>query len=143
MSFILSRIKYLSQHQKLTQTRVYRSLPPPIQPRSAEDTYRHGSLSDYSDYSSDEDDSDDQYYSRQQPPTSASSSSGTALPGTNARSYAAYVQEDDRRGGGKGLLEEPEEDEAYDPFADPDDGAETYEVMTPGISDKRMEWKEV
>ncbi|GAA5955080.1 hypothetical protein JCM3765_003187 [Sporobolomyces pararoseus] len=121
------------------------SLPPPIQPRSAEDTYRHGSLSDYSDYSSDEDDSDDQYYSRQQqqPPTSASSSSGTALPGTNARSYAAYVQEDDRRGGGKGLLEEPEEDEAYDPFADPDDGAETYEVMTPGISEKRMEWKEV
>lgn len=128
------------------------SLPPPIQPRSAEDTYRHGSLSDYSDYSSDEDDDDSEdYYSRQrQPPTSASSSSGTALPGTNARSYAAYVQEDDRRqgGGDKGLLaqkeeEEEEDDDAYDPFADPDDGAETYEVMTPGISDKRMEWKEV
>ncbi|GAA5893253.1 Lsb5p [Sporobolomyces salmoneus] len=121
------------------------TLPPPIQPRSAEDTYRHGSLSDYSDYSSEEDsDSDSSYPSHSHPPTSASSSSGTALPGTNARSYAAYVQDDTRGADGKGLL--AEEEEEYDPFADPDDdqaGGGTYEVMTPGIQDKRMEWKEV
>ncbi|GAA5927868.1 Lsb5p [Sporobolomyces koalae] len=135
------------------------SLPPPIQPRSAEDTYRHGSLSDYSDYSSDEDSSEDAHYYNQQssrpsqstssrtPPTSASSSSGQALPGTNARTYAAYVQEDERRGGQKLLNqdedeEEGGEDDSFDPFADPEDG--TFEVMTPGIStNKRMEWKEI
>ncbi|GAA6008923.1 hypothetical protein JCM11491_003836 [Sporobolomyces phaffii] len=127
------------------------ALPPPIQPRSADDTYRHGSLSDYSDYSSDEDDEDDDdSVAARAPPTSAASSTGTALPGTSARTYAAYVQDDDRRlGTGTGLLSH---DDEYDPFADPDDDGESaYEVLTPGIAsdsprhhqNKRMEWKEV
>ncbi|ORY66925.1 hypothetical protein BCR35DRAFT_308360 [Leucosporidium creatinivorum] len=113
------------------------TLPPPIEPRNPGDDYTHGSLSDYSDYSS----SDGEEY-HGAPPTSASSSSATnAYPQTSARSYAQYIQQDDERTGkGKGLLEEPDED---DPFADPDDGASLYSVATPGIQDKRMEWKEV
>jgi len=111
---------------------IHSALPPPIQPRSAEDTYRHGSLSDYSDYDS-SDAEDDTHYSRQ--PTSTNS---------DARNYAAYVQDDDRVGGkGKGLLAQEEEDDPFaDPFAD-ENGGNDFEVMTPGISDKRMEWKEV
>ncbi|GAA5880204.1 hypothetical protein JCM1840_004877 [Sporobolomyces johnsonii] len=127
------------------------SLPPPIQPRSAEDTYRHGSLSDYSDYDSSSDASDGYSSDEGVPipssraPTSASSSAGNALPHSNARSYAQYIQEDDQRlGRGKGLLhEEPAANDEDDPFADPDDGASAYEVMTPGIPDKRIEWKEI
>lgn len=48
------------------------------------------------------------------------------------------------------MLAEGEDEDDYDPFADPDEvggggggGGGGYEVMTPGISDKRMEWKEV
>lgn len=139
------------------------ALPPPIQPRSAEDTYRHGSLSDYSDYSSDSDDEDYYAHHRPSPPTttttttgapanatSASSSSGTQLPGANAKSYAAYVQHEGNQARG-GLLNSSNNDDddddgndgEYDPFADPDDDADAYQVLTPGISDKRMEWKEV
>lgn len=73
---------------------------------------------------------------------------GGPAPGASgdsrARSYAAYVQEEDARlGKGKGLLEPEGED---DPFADPFGDGEAvsgYEVMTPGIQEKRMEWKEV
>ncbi|GAA5904677.1 hypothetical protein JCM6882_008344 [Rhodosporidiobolus microsporus] len=126
------------------------SLPPPIQPHSAEDVYTHGSLSDYSDYSSDEDYSSDASV-RAGPSASTSTSTSAAAPAagaTPARSYAQYVREEDERTGkGKGLLEEPEED---DPFADPfgdsaeaGDAASAYEVLTPGISDKRQEWREV
>ncbi|GAA5824446.1 hypothetical protein JCM10212_001456, partial [Sporobolomyces blumeae] len=127
------------------------SLPPPIQPRSAEDTYRHGSLSDYSDYSSDEDDDASDGPSARVP-TSAGSSTGTALPGASAKSYAAYIQHDAAGASARqqrGLLQEEddEDDNAQgddDPFADPDpDEAGAYEVMTPGINDKRMEWREV
>lgn len=128
--------------QSSSLTTVYPSLysstlPPPIQPRNPGDDYTHGSLSDYSDYSSS--DGEDFHGA---PPTSASSSSATnAYPETSARSYAQYIQQDDERTGkGKGLLEEPDEN---DPFADPDDGASLYSVATPGIQDKRMEWKEV
>ena len=35
-----------------------------------------------------------------------------------------------------------EEDPFADPFAD-GNGASEYEVMTPGIADRRMEWREV
>lgn len=45
-----------------------------------------------------------------------------------------------REGKGKGLLTEAEED---DPFADPEDGASLYSVATPGIQEKRMDWREV
>ncbi|BGP15067.1 hypothetical protein JCM10213_002789 [Rhodosporidiobolus nylandii] len=106
------------------------SLPPPIQPRSAEDTYTHGSLSDYSDYSSDDSSS------------SASMRAGQSSS-TPARSYAQYVREEDERTGkGKGLLQAQEDD--ADPFADPfaDDGASAYEVMTPGVQE-RKEWREI
>lgn len=46
--------------------------------------------------------------------------------------------DDEVEGKGKGLLEEDD-----DPFADPDDGASVSEVGTPGIVDRRMEWREV
>ncbi|BGO90721.1 hypothetical protein NBRC10512v2_002974 [Rhodotorula toruloides] len=114
------------------------SLPPPIQPRSPEDAYTHGSLSDYSDYSSEDDYSDDEASSR---PAHAGGS-GT----TPARSYAQYVrQEDERTGTGKGLLDpSAQEDPFADPFADQEgDDASAYEVMTPGIHDKRQEWREI
>ncbi|BGP31194.1 hypothetical protein JCM10296v2_002958 [Rhodotorula toruloides] len=114
------------------------SLPPPIQPRSPEDAYTHGSLSDYSDYSSEEDHSDDDAPSH---PAHASGS-GT----TPARSYAQYVrQEDERTGTGTGLLDpSAQEDPFADPFADQEgDDASAYEVMTPGIHDKRQEWREI
>ncbi|GAA5986606.1 hypothetical protein JCM10908_003821 [Rhodotorula pacifica] len=106
------------------------SLPPPIQPHSAEDTYRHGSLSDFSDYSSD--DGEEVGYHP------APDSHGA----TPARSYAAYVREEDHRASsGAGAQQAEEEDPFADPFADSNAG--DYEVLTPGISDKRMEWKEV
>jgi hypothetical protein len=39
-------------------------------------------------------------------------------------------------------LEEPDEED--DPFADPfEDGASIYSVMTPGIVEKRLDWKEL
>lgn len=117
------------------------SLPAPIAPRDADDDYRHGGLSDYSDdYSS----SDSDYYApRGTGAAGPSTGSGTgSQPATNARSYAQFIQQDDERTGkGKGLLAEPEED---DPFADPEDGASLYSVQTPGINqDKRMDWREV
>lgn len=88
--------------------------------------YRHGSLSDFSDYSSDEEGDDvvDDY------PTPDPHGA------TPARSYAAYVREEDHRAAAA---------EEEDPFADPfaDSNAGEYEVLTPGITDKRMEWKEV
>ncbi|GAA6005463.1 Lsb5p [Rhodotorula paludigena] len=105
------------------------SLPPPIQPRSAEDTYTHGSLSDFSDYSSEDD------YSSDESVRAGPSASGT----TPARSYAAYVREEDERTGKHKAVEE---DPFADPFAD-SNGAGEYEVLTPGIQDKRMEWKEI
>ncbi|GAA6037811.1 hypothetical protein JCM8097_005050 [Rhodosporidiobolus ruineniae] len=125
------------------------SLPPPIQPRSAEDTYTHGSLSDYSDYSSDDSYSSNSSSIRAGPSASTSAAGGSGSGTTSARAYAQYVREEDQRGGkGKGLLAAPEEDEdgGEDPFADPfadGDGASAYEVLTPGIADKRQEWKEI
>jgi len=104
------------------------ALPPPIQPRSAEDTYRHGSLSDYSDYSSDDDYSSD---------ASRGPSQHSA-----AGSYAAQVREERGKGPLAQQEHEPEEDPFADPFAD-GNGASEYEVMTPGIADRRMEWREV
>lgn len=104
------------------------SLPPPIQPLSSEDMYRHGSLSDFSDYSSEEEGDDDvDDYSAAPDPHGA----------TPARSYAAYVREEDHRAAAAADME--------DPFADPfaDSNAGDYEVLTPGIAEKRMEWKEV
>ena len=101
------------------------SLPPPIQPRSAEDTYRHGSLSDFSDYSSDDDYSSDASHGPSQH--------------SAAGSYAAQVREE--RAKGPLAAQEAEEDPFADPFADSNAG--DYEVLTPGITDKRMEWKEV
>ncbi|BGP23840.1 hypothetical protein JCM10295v2_002741 [Rhodotorula toruloides] len=114
------------------------SLPPPIQPRSPEDAYTHGSLSDYSDYSSEDDYSDDEAPSR----TAQASGSGT----TPARTYAQYVREEDQwTGTGKGLLDpSAQEDPFADPFADQEgDDASAYGVMTPGIHDKRQEWREI
>lgn len=102
------------------------SLPPPIQPRSAEDTYRHGSLSDFSDYSSDDDYSSDASHGPSQH--------------SAAGSYAAQVREE--RAKGPLAAQEAEEDPFADPFAD-GNGAGEYEVMTPGIQDRRMEWREV
>ncbi|GAA6046344.1 hypothetical protein JCM3770_004874 [Rhodotorula araucariae] len=102
------------------------SLPPPIQPRSAEDTYTHGSLSDYSDYSSDE-----EYSSDVSDGPSRHSAAG---------SYAAQVREE--RTKGPLAAQEGAEDPFADPFAD-GNGASEYEVMTPGIADRRMEWREV
>ncbi|GAA6004935.1 hypothetical protein JCM10207_008456 [Rhodosporidiobolus poonsookiae] len=113
------------------------SLPPPIQPRSAEDTYTHGSLSDYSDYSSE----DDGYSSDSSSIRAGASGGGGTTP---ARSYAQYVREEDERGGkSKALL--AEEDPFADPFADENagDDASVYEALTPGIAEKRQEWKEV
>ncbi|GAA5971779.1 hypothetical protein JCM11641_001510 [Rhodosporidiobolus odoratus] len=114
------------------------SLPSPIQPRSAEDSYTHGSLSDFSDYSSDDGDA-----------SSDSSSIRAGAGSTPARSYAQYVREEDQRTGkGKGLLAEPEEEE--DPFADPfadssaaADGMGDYETMAPGPGQHRQEWREI
>lgn len=111
------------------------SLAPPIHPTSsAVDEGNHGTLSDYSDYSSS--DGEDYPSHRGAPPTSASASfpsastSGGGLEesASDARSYARYIQED-KADGSKGLLEEEE-----DPFADP---------STPGIADSRMNWREV
>lgn len=47
-------------------------------------------------------------------------------------------EEDERTGKHKAV----EEDPFADPFAD-SNGAGEYEVLTPGIQDKRMEWKEI
>jgi hypothetical protein len=54
-------------------------------------------------------------------------------------------QEDERTGTGKGLLDpSAQEDPFADPFADQEgDDASAYEVMTPGIHDKRQEWREI
>ncbi|GAA5822093.1 hypothetical protein JCM11251_004855 [Rhodosporidiobolus azoricus] len=121
------------------------SLPPPIEPRSAEDTYTHGSLSDYSDYSSStESDYDSDASVRAGPSASTSAGAGPSAA-TPARSYAQYVREEDQRAGkGQGLLATPTEDDPFaDPFADQDETASAYEVLTPGIADKRGEWKEI
>ncbi|SCZ97800.1 BZ3500_MvSof-1268-A1-R1_Chr7-3g09597 [Microbotryum saponariae] len=129
-------------------------LPPPIVPRSREDTYRHGSLSDYSDSEDDYLSSDGEpYHGAGAPPTSASASTSAAgqhanasavASGGSAKSYAQFIQAEDRKAGkGKGLFNEPEED---DPFADPtdDDGASLMSVNTPGLNEgKRMDWKQI
>ncbi|KAK4055658.1 hypothetical protein OIV83_000204 [Microbotryomycetes sp. JL201] len=114
------------------------ALPNPIQPRSAEDEFRLGSLSDYSDYSSDSD--DERYYG-----SGAQASSSSAMAsgqGMSARSYAQFIQDEDERGGKrKGLLE----DQGDDPFADPDDDASLISAPTPGVGteNQRMEWREI
>ncbi|GAA5887343.1 hypothetical protein JCM3774_004577 [Rhodotorula dairenensis] len=92
--------------------------------------YRHGSLSDFSDYSSEDEGGADNGGEH----TGAPDLHGA----TPARSYAAYVREEDYRAT---TAAQEEEDPFADPFADSNAG--DYEVLTPGISDKRMEWKEV
>ncbi|KAM0788811.1 hypothetical protein ACM66B_002897 [Microbotryomycetes sp. NB124-2] len=118
------------------------SLPNPIQPRSAEDEYRLGSLSDYSDGSSDSD--DERYYGSGAHASSSSAAGASGQgQGMSARTYAQFIQdEDERTGKGKGLLEDQGED---DPFADPDDDASLISAPTPGVGTehKRMEWREI
>ncbi|KDE03129.1 hypothetical protein MVLG_06366 [Microbotryum lychnidis-dioicae p1A1 Lamole] len=124
-------------------------LPPPIVPRSREDTYRHGSLSDYSDSEDDYLSSDGEpYHGAGAPPTSASASTSAAgqhanasavASGGSAKSYAQFIQAEDRKAGkGKGLLDDLEED---DPFADPtdDDGASLMSVNTPGLNEGKKD----
>ncbi|GAA5854687.1 hypothetical protein JCM8547_004940 [Rhodosporidiobolus lusitaniae] len=113
------------------------SLPPPIDPRSPDDTYRHGSLSDYSDYSSETDE-----YSSDSSSIRASTAGPSGTSSTPARSYAQYVREEDERTGkGKGLLEP--DDPFADPFADGNEEVGDYEVMQPGRGDRKGEWAEV
>ncbi|SCV70614.1 BQ2448_3376 [Microbotryum intermedium] len=129
------------------------NLPPPIAPRSQEDTYRHGSLSDYSDSEDDYLSSDGEpYHGAGAPPTSASASTSAAqhhtssafAAGGSAKSYAQFIQAEDRKAGkGKGLLAELDED---DPFADPtdDDAVSLISVNTQGLNEgQRMNWKQI
>ncbi|KAK4057873.1 hypothetical protein OIO90_001092 [Microbotryomycetes sp. JL221] len=118
------------------------TLPTPIQPRSAEDEYRHGSLSDYSDGSTDYSSDDDRYYGVPAPASNAAAAGSSSRGAGSARAYAQYIQdEDERAGNGRGLLE----DQGDDPFADPDDDASLLSAPTPGVEtqNKRMEWREV
>lgn len=97
-----------------------RGLPPPLQPRGADeaDSYRQGSLSDYSDYSSDEDD-------RPRTSTSTAATSAGAGPSYTSRGYGNLIgDEDDLASAGdarKGLLDQQDEDPFADPFADDGD----------------------
>lgn len=86
-------------------------LPAPIKPQRADaERYDPGTLSDFSDYDSEDD--------RQQP--------------GHAKAGPSYER-------GPGLLSAAAEEEAADPFADPDD-----DVGTPGIVDrKRVDWAEI
>jgi hypothetical protein len=109
-----------------------RKLPEPIQPRhagsssTAPNAIEHGSLSDYSDYSSDEE-------------THAQASASTSTSANpNEKSYARYISPDEAPTAGKGLLGAADEgdDPFGDPFADPNEG-----VGTPGIVDRSgMNW---
>lgn len=159
-AYVLLLLPHNCKDRTLTyRVMIHRSLPAPIAPRSAEDTYRHGSLSDYSDYDDDDYLSSDGEIvdSRNPPPTSASSSAGGHLPNATARSYARYVQSDPHSAAqGSSLLsssgtaaaadEEEGEDDDDDPFGDENEAeAAGYEqIATPGINDKkRMEWAAV
>ena len=119
-------------------------MPPPINPRSADESregksYGQHSLSDYSDYSSSEDERD-RYGSPSTAGTSTSPYSHESSRQSGARAYRGLVEDDDDVSGsgdaGKGLL--PKDD---DPFADPfADNEATSDVGTPGIEKKRYEW---
>jgi len=91
------------------------TLPPPLQPRGADEPedderYRQGSLSDYSDYTSEEESG--------RPSTSTAATSHSPY---TTRDYNNLIGDEDELvtgEGRKGLLEAPEADPFADPFAD-------------------------
>ncbi|KAG8955423.1 putative actin patch assembly and actin polymerization protein [Tulasnella sp. 424] len=109
-------------------------LPPPLQPRGADeaDSYRQGSLSDYSDYSSDED--------RPRTSTSTAATSAGAGPSYTSRGYGNLIgDEDDLVSGGdarKGLLDQGDDDPFADPFAD--DGSRS-DLGTPMLEKRQID----
>ncbi|KAG8984428.1 putative actin patch assembly and actin polymerization protein, partial [Tulasnella sp. 427] len=111
------------------------ALPPPLRPRGADEaaSYRQGSLSDYSDYTSDEDD-------RPRNSTSTAATSAGAGPSYTSRGYDNLIgDEDDLVTGGearKGLLDPQEDDPFADPFAD--DGS-TSNLGTPMLEKKHID----
>lgn len=90
------------------------ALPEPLAPRAShdDDNYSHGSLSEFSDYSSESD--------GEVVPSTSASGSGTST----AQQYAAQHSNQ--------LIDDDDDD----PFADPDD-----EVHTPGIAGKEPQWR--
>lgn len=109
-------------------------LPPPLQPRGADeaDSYRQGSLSDYSDYDSDEDD-------RPRNSTSTAATSAGAGPSFTSRGYDNLIgNEDDLVSGDtrKGLLEPQDDDPFADPFAD--DGSRS-DLGTPMLEKRQID----
>ncbi|KAG8898309.1 putative actin patch assembly and actin polymerization protein, partial [Tulasnella sp. 417] len=109
-------------------------LPPPLQPRGAgeTDSYRQGSLSDYSDYDSDEDD-------RPRNSTSTAATSAGAGPSYTSRGYGNLIGDEDDLAAGdtrKGLLEPQDDDPFADPFAD--DGSRS-DLGTPMLEKRQID----
>ena len=101
-------------------------------------------LSDYSySSSSSASDTDDDAPSSRDRRTVASSSTSYAAQSdsTNSKSYAQYLDPEERDKS-RGLLEEGDED-AEDPFADSFERESLYSVNTPGIQEKRLDWAEI
>ncbi|KAG8887934.1 hypothetical protein FRB99_004186, partial [Tulasnella sp. 403] len=107
------------------------ALPEPLRPRAVDDpyddTYRQGSLSDYSDYSSEEDDD------RPSTSTAATSAAGHAQSGSRAYDNLIGDEEDLAPGDSKRGLLDPSEDPFADPFAD-----SRSDFGTPVVEHKRL-----
>ncbi|KAG8862749.1 putative actin patch assembly and actin polymerization protein [Tulasnella sp. 330] len=105
------------------------ALPPPLRPRgpgdAGDDAYRQGSLSDYSDYSSEEEE-------RSHPSTSASSHGGN-------RDYRDLIGGEDeliQGDAGRGLLGAEDDDPFADPFGD---GAGIPDNLATPMMEKRRQ----
>lgn len=109
---------------------LFSALPPPIRPNAQveEDRYdQPGSLSDYSDYSSDEE------AHRRAGVTNTTAASSSRTPDVPAWRYDTRVMDDPHSK--TGLLVDAEDD----PFADPTTDT-VSEVGTPGIVKKQLAW---